>query len=163
MFTLRQATLQDRDTIIDLVFKSHLDISSNTVDERKQQENDLQTDFEQLLNEERFINTVNFVAEVNRQIVGNINVEHQTDKIVLSCFHVAKEYRGKFIGKHLFDTSIDYCSKNFPGKPLELIALENRNIVAIEMYKRRGFKQISKEIHGSYNVITFLLSVDCQN
>merc|ERR1712107_757466 len=117
----RQATLQDRDTIIDLVFKSHLDISSNTVDEHKQQENDLQTDFEQLLNEERFINTVNFVAEVNRQIVGNINVEHQTDKIVLSCFHVA-----------------------------------------IEMYKRRGFKQISKEIHGSYHVITFLLSVDCQ-
>lgn len=57
MESIRRATL-DRDKIKELVFKSHLEVSSNTEEELEIQKNDLENDFPQLLNEERFKKTI---------------------------------------------------------------------------------------------------------
>lgn len=86
--------------------------------------------------EEYFMVTTN-----NSDNIGFVNINIKDNKGFFD-IGLIKEYRGRGYGKKILETAIDYLS----GKGIEDICLTviEKNTVAFEMYKKRGFKIYKK-------------------
>jgi putative acetyltransferase len=83
------------------------------------------------------------IARENEKIIGTIGVKNEGDARI-SRMYINKEFRGKGIGKKLFDRIIKYCSKKY-----KRIFLTTYDVMNSEgFYKKMGFNifKIKKEI-----------------
>jgi len=79
-----------------------------------------------------------FIAEANRENIGFIQFDLESDKGQFD-LGVLKAYRGKGYGRQLLETAIHYLNlRNTAQASLMVIT---KNVLAYEMYKRRGFKE----------------------
>ena len=94
---------------------------------------------------EEYINKANdknyfFMVKKDNDIIGFMNPEIREEKGIFD-IGLCKKYRGKGYGKKLLETAIDFLSKK-EVESIELIVIE-KNTVAYNMYKKRGFKEKS--------------------
>lgn len=92
------------------------------------------------------------VARESSKVVGTIAVKIKDGVPILKRFYVDKKHRGKGIGGRLFDQVIAFCRKNKFRK----ITLDTNNKFcdAFEMYKKKGFKTVSKDVNPSCSSCT---------
>lgn len=83
-----------------------------------------------------------WMVEDDKGLVGTIGVVDRGQAAQLRWFSVKPEWRGKKLGKYLFDSALDYIRKN--GFQRAWLSTFSESELAIELYKRRGF-QIKKE------------------
>lgn len=83
-----------------------------------------------------------WMVEDDQGLVGTIGVVDRGQAAQLRWFSVKPEWRGKKLGKYLFDSALDYIRKN--GFQRAWLSTFSESELAIELYKRRGF-QIKKE------------------
>jgi len=88
-----------------------------------------------------------FVACHEGMVIGTISLVHKTDcECEISKMTVAKEFRGKNIGKYLMEYAIERaCLNNY--KSISLYA-NHRLESAIHIYKKFGFKEIEVDQEG---------------
>ena len=84
--------------------------------------------------------------------VGFIGFYPVGDKLYLSKFYILKEYRGKHIGKKMFEFLIDYTRKK--GLKSIYLNVNKYNYDSIKVYEHLGFVKIRDEKndigHGYY-------------
>lgn len=78
-----------------------------------------------------------FIVKGNNEKIGFLEITIEGN---IGTFDIGlcKEYRGKGYGRQLLETAIDYLNREEVER-VELIVIEKNNI-AFEMYKKRGFK-----------------------
>lgn len=83
---------------------------------------------------------VTFVADVDGEIAGFINLGVVLDEATVNNIAVKQGYRRRGIGRALMTAAIDYCRKN----RLSVLMLEVRqsNRAAIALYERFGFQAV---------------------
>lgn len=88
------------------------------------------------------------IAEHGNKIVGIADIklkEGIQDHIGGLGISVLKEYRGKGIGFTLMETLIDLAKRNLHPKPKTIrLSVMETNKVAINLYKKVGFKKVAK-------------------
>lgn len=81
-----------------------------------------------------------FMVAKSNTIIGFMNCEIQGERSLFD-IGLKKEYRGKGYGKPLLETAIDFLNKKMVDN-IELTVIE-KNSIAYNMYKKRGFKEKS--------------------
>ena len=81
-----------------------------------------------------------FMVSVNNISIGFMNCIIQNRQGLFD-IGLCKGYRGKGYGKRLLETAIDFCNRKNVLK-INLIVIE-KNAIAHNMYKKRGFKEES--------------------
>lgn len=77
-----------------------------------------------------------FMVKEKEKIIGFMNCEIENNEGVFD-IGLCKEYRGRGLGKILLETAINFLNTRNVEK-ISLIVIE-KNIIAHEMYKKRGF------------------------
>ncbi|MBR6225716.1 MAG: ribosomal protein S18-alanine N-acetyltransferase [Bacilli bacterium] len=86
-----------------------------------------------------------YSATIDDEVVGYIDFFITFDSASVARVCVANEYRRNGIAKALIEKMVEVCKKQ--AEPVENITLEVResNEAAIELYKKNGFKTITKK------------------
>ena len=86
-----------------------------------------------------------YSATIDDEVVGYIDFFITFDSASVARVCVASEYRRNGIAKALIEKMVEVCKKQ--AEPVENITLEVResNEAAIELYKKNGFKTITKK------------------
>lgn len=92
---------------------------------------------------EEYLNKANeenyyFMVSINNTTIGFMNCVIENGQGIFD-IGLRKAYRGKGYGKMLLETAIDFLNKKKVNK-INLIVIE-KNQVAYNMYKKRGFKE----------------------
>ena len=139
-------------------------INTMTLDDLKEIENILYTDFDdfwnyEILKEELTSqNTVYFVAKINDEIVGFAGVKIILDEADLMNIVVKKEHRKKGIASSLLKKLIFIAKeKNLKSINLEVNA---KNLSAISLYKKFNFIEIGKRKNYYQNDDAILMKLD---
>ena len=77
-----------------------------------------------------------FMVKEKEKIIGFMNCEIENNEGLFD-IGLCKEYRGRGLGKRLLETAINFLNNRNVEK-ISLIVIE-KNIIAHEMYKKRGF------------------------
>ena len=139
-------------------------INTMTLDDLKEIENILYTDFDdfwnyEILKEELTSqNTVYFVAKINDEIVGFAGVKIILDEADLMNIVVKKEHRKKGIASSLLNKLFLIAKeKNLKSINLEVNA---KNLSAISLYKKFNFIEIGKRKNYYQNDDAILMKLD---
>ncbi len=85
-----------------------------------------------------------FVIRVNNEVVGTIGVKMEEDKIAgIKRLYLKKEHRGKGWGRALLEEALLF-SKEAGAEKAQLRTTE-RNIQALKIYNKNGFKELKRE------------------
>ena len=115
----------------------------------KMEEDSFTTDLwnEDMLNYELTVNNTSifYVAEIDNELVGYINVWEQFDTSSIVQVLTKKEYRNQNIASSLYE----YVEKILREKQIQFVTLEVRksNEPAINLYKKLGFNFICEKPH----------------
>lgn len=90
-----------------------------------------------------------YLLSFNNKSVGYIALQEVDDKLILSKFYILESFRGKKIGKAVFEFVIEFAKKNRFSK-IELI-VKKQNKKAIDIYLKKGFKIIESIIDSFPN------------
>ena len=83
-----------------------------------------------------------WMVEDGEGLVGTIGVVDRGEAAQLRWFSVKPEWRGKKLGKYLFDSAMNYIREK--GFQKAWLSTFSESELAIELYKRRGF-QVKEE------------------
>jgi len=82
------------------------------------------------------------IAEIGGKVIGFISLmDAGVDSRIMS-YAIKRQYRGKGIGGILLDTAIKRCRSN--GKARVVLEVRVSNLIAQNIYKKRGFEVISR-------------------
>jgi len=85
-----------------------------------------------------------YILENNKKLIGTIAIKNKGNKIAeLKRMYVDKKFRGKGLGRKLFDKAIKFSVQN----KFEKVILDtwNKFDTAKKIYKKNGFKVIGRE------------------
>ena len=88
-------------------------------------------------------NRIWIVEDSENNFVGSIGVIDRGDRAQLRWFNLVPEYRGRGLGRQLFDLAMAHCREC--GYPKVFLSTFDDSLVAIGIYERRGFKLIEKK------------------
>ena len=99
-----------------------------------------------------------FVIEENGRIIGTAGVKEDSDETALMRrLFVDPEFRSKGYGKLLIGKVVDFCkSANYQHI---VFRTTNRMVQAIELCKKKGFKQLEKADLGGFQIYKFSLDI----
>lgn len=125
-------SFESNEEYLDIYNRSFMDMPHGTFIELE--------DVEGYLNNEN-VNEEYFLIKDNSESIGFLNTTIEGNRAFFD-IGLVKEYRGRGYGKRLLETAIDYLNK----EDIENICLTviEKNTVAFEMYKKRGFKVYNK-------------------
>lgn len=99
-----------------------------------------------------------FVIEKDSRIIGTAAVKEESDNMaLLRRVFVDPEFRGKGYGKLLVDRAVDFCKQN--GYNHIVFRTTNRMIQAIQLCKKKGFKEAESADLGGFKIYKFLLEI----
>lgn len=141
-YKIRKAIPDDAPKIIDFINaiisepNSNLEMSEGEFFYTEEEEKKLLADFHDSAN------SLYLIAEIDNEIIGNL-VGHGSNRrasrhCVSISMSVAREWRGKGIGKALMQKSIDWARNSSIVKRMDLIVFA-RNQAAIHLYESVGF------------------------
>ena len=125
---------------------SKINISLMKIQDLDEISNNLEKDFDDFWNYNVFKselenpNSKYFICKLNNEIVGFAGVVIVLDEADITNIVVKKDFRNKGIGNALLNYLIEFCkSKNLSKINLEV---SSNNDIAINLYKKFGFKQV---------------------
>lgn len=117
---------------------SNLEMSAGEFLHTEEEERKLLADFHDSKN------SIYFVAEIDDEIIGNLVCHGSSRRASRHCvsisMSVAKEWRGKGVGKALLQKTIAWAKFSGEIKRMDLIVFE-RNQTAIKLYEKFGFEK----------------------
>ncbi|PIU41306.1 MAG: hypothetical protein COS99_06315 [Candidatus Omnitrophica bacterium CG07_land_8_20_14_0_80_42_15] len=98
------------------------------------------------------------VLDMDGSVIGTVGVkEESTDAALIRRLFVLGMHRGKGYGKKLIEEAITYCaSKNYKHIVFQGT---NRMVQAIELCKKRGFKEKEHIDMGGFSIYKFVLDL----
>jgi len=158
-FKIRRALRSERSIICGIHCANHLAASVRNENELNFQIADLPTDFPHLFSDEIFNKSICFVATVDDEIVGCINLVQEfsqdrlNDKIFeLNSFSVDANHRNMGIGKSLLKTALLYACKE-EADEVKLLTLQNVMLAAVKLYRHFGFEDYKEGVGGDYHLL----------
>ena len=126
--------------------QNNLSISIMKLEDLNQISDNLEKDFDDFWNYNVFKSEIEnpnskyFVCKQNNEIVGFAGISIILDTADITNIVVKKDFRNKGIGNALLNYLIEFCkSKNLSKINLEV---NSNNDIAINLYKKFGFKQV---------------------
>ena len=110
---------------------------------------------ETLLNELKNENSYYLVAKTDNNIVGFVGIKKVLDEADIMNIVTKKDMRNLGIGSTLFKAIIDYCKNN--GITKLTLEVSDKNLSAIHLYEKFGFKKIAKRINYYHNGDTAII------
>lgn len=92
------------------------------------------------INEEISINNV-YMSEINGEVIGKIKIKYEENSAFIYGFGILPEFRGKGYGKETLKEALKLIN-NKEIIDIEL-DVESKNDIALNLYKDRGFKEVS--------------------
>eukprot|EP00594_Rhizosolenia_setigera_P011753 CAMPEP_0178964452 /NCGR_PEP_ID=MMETSP0789-20121207/15681_1 /TAXON_ID=3005 /ORGANISM="Rhizosolenia setigera, Strain CCMP 1694" /LENGTH=192 /DNA_ID=CAMNT_0020649221 /DNA_START=110 /DNA_END=688 /DNA_ORIENTATION=- len=174
---LRRADSKDLAQIKNFHITNHLAETCHCPGERENQINDLEVDFPQLFSQELFDQGKFWVVEVDASVsddtptifsgvgvVGGVIglTPDKDDKTIawLNTFSVAKEMRGKQLGRKLLNEALKEATLDEQVKKVRLVTLGNHSegkevmSAARNLYEKNGFEIYSQETGVQYGEAT---------
>ena len=144
-----------------MIDNNKIEISKMSLNDFKEIENILVSDFddfwnsETLKNELKSENSYYIVAKLNNEIVGFAGIKMVLDEADIMNIVTKKIYRNLGVGSALFDSIIDYSKNN--GITKLTLEVSNQNSSAIHIYEKYGFKKIAERINYYHNGDTAII------
>jgi len=90
-----------------------------------------------------------FIYEVNDEIVGYFRTSKWTDTTCYIGMDIHKDYRGQKLATPAYNEMIDYIIANYTHINILNLEVLLHNTRAHNLYKKLGFKEVSRYIHGT--------------
>ena len=144
MIDIKPLTLEDLESIESILCSDFDDFWNYNV---------LKSDFENP-------STKYIVAKEDNNIVGFAGMLDTVDQFEITNIVVRKDKRNNGIGKILLNTLISFAKEN--NKDRIYLEVNQKNLAAIALYEKNGFKRISlreKYYNNTYDAIIMVLSI----
>ena len=157
-FVIREARSDERERVAQFHIPIHFQFSVRTPEQRKAQEDDLETDYPHLCFDEIWNDTYTLIMETQQgQLIGIISLSK--NKIQGDCYHklysfsICEEHRGTGLGRQLLEKIFEFAKQN-DVKSIRLDTLDGWMDTAIALYEKNGFTKFSSFRSEHYLVWT---------
>eukprot|EP01041_Mallomonas_annulata_P000890 gene890-1726_t len=168
-FSLRSATLEERETVKQFVIFNHLAVSGYSDEATIEQIKDLPTDFPELYDDELWKRSKCFLLFDKfflNKLIGCIGIRtHSQDVADIGYFYLDDTVRGKGLGKQLLQFTLSW-TKAIPSRTFRKVTiLTLRGIMenAYKLYCREGFTSYKEFKSDFYDVVCMELDLDAYN
>lgn len=138
-----------------MIDDNKIEISKMSLNDFKEIENNLFSDFDDFWNSETLENELKnensyyIVAKLNNEIVGFAGLKIVLDEADIMNIVTKKIYRNLGVGSTLFNSIIDYSKNN--GVTKLTLEVSEKNLSAIHLYTKFGFKKIADRTNYYHN------------
>lgn len=158
MIEICKAKILDRPQIAALVIKNHLALSEDDPVEYLQQLSTVQDDYAHLLDDNKFIFGIYFIALFNDDVVACAGITPMFEnEWKLTAVSVKPEYRKQGLGEKLVKLAIEQAIV-LELKTLKLITLKERMEPVWRLYEKLGFKRIGEKVYSERSRIMTILT-----